>query len=164
MRASEILTESFQFSEQPTFITDIHGWNNYNLYCELLEAEFNNKPILEDLDQSELHQLQLLAKLTIKNDPKVGESYIPIFVIYVHKGSLFVQGKLSFATIIKIHDGTYYFDNGQSYPNERLSKHMFTKLYLFDDDKNKQKFLNMITLSFQTIQPNLQECLYYESK
>lgn len=156
MKSSEFIPENIILSEPPEFIKDINGYYDYSLYCSIIEAEFV-KPILEEIEESDLLQLQLLDKLSTKNVPKVGDSYIPIFIIYAHQGQIFLQGSLSFSKITKIDNGTYYFDNNQRSPHERLSKLMFAKLYLFDSEKSKEKFLMLLTLKFNDIKTTIRE-------
>jgi len=159
MKAKDFLTESI-INDNPEYIKDINGYYDFYLLSELIHRKQSNDFMITEMEDHEIQQLKLLDKLTTKNIPKIGEQYIPIFILYVHAGQIIIQGTHSFTTIVNIDNSVYYFDNKQSFPhNERLTKNMYTKLFLFDSIKNKEKFLNIISLKFNKVQPTITETL-----
>lgn len=143
----------------PEFIRDINGIIDFSVYAQLLESELTNTPFIEEIDTSEIQQLELLDKLTTKQQLHIGDSVIPIGIIYVHKGKILVQGKKSMTKIIDIQHDIYTFENGLQFPNKRLSDKSFSKLYMFDNLINFEKFFNVLILNFDLQFPKIQEQL-----
>jgi hypothetical protein len=132
----------------PEYLRDINGIIDFSVYAQLLESEITGQPFVEEMDTAEIHQLELLDKLSTKKQLTVGDNVIPIGILYVHKGKIIVQGKKSMTKITNIKDNIYTFENGLQFPHKRLSNISFSKLYMFDNQLNFDKFFNILALKF----------------
>ena len=141
----------------PEFIRDINGIIDFSVYAQLIESEATNQPFVEEMDENEIQQLELLDKLSTKKQVSVGDSVIPIGILYVHKGKILVQGKKSLTKITNIKNNVYTFENGLQFPDKRLSDKSFSKLYMFDNIVDFDKFFNILTLKFDLQFPKIQE-------
>lgn len=140
MRAYEFISESFEF------LRDLTGKIDVNIFCEL----FDNNMLHEEADEDDIKKLQRLIKLAASNI-SIGSEYWPIVVISVRKSEILVTGSADKTKLINIDNNTYKFANNKEYPYTRLSDISYFQLYLFDDENNMNKFLNLLSLMFDKI-------------
>lgn len=147
----------FEIDTPPEYIKDINGHYDYSLWVYIMESTLVSSNLQESMDDSDIQQLQKLQLLTAKNIT-IGQYYIPIFVLYVNKGQIFIQGSPKFHKLIKI-DTEYHFEDNIKFPNTSLTNLMFTQLYLFDTIQNMKKFFTIINLKFDDVRSTLKEQL-----
>jgi len=141
--------------DTPKLFTDINGELNMLDYVLAVEAEMSNKPLSEDIDRKLVNQIEKMSSLAVDN-PKVGEKYIPAFVFYVSDKQVRVHGSATPLELLEIENENgstvYNFGNGKRYPDKRLSNLSYSRLFLFDNKPNFNKFMDVMSLRFNVSQ------------
>ena len=117
-------------------------------------TELNNKTLIESLDGVAIDFLNSLSYLS--SDPIIGNKYIPINIMLFEQNDLHQSGiyylvtleKIKFANNLTIFEFVDNHGNLRTYPSSQLSDRTYTKLFLFDNQLNFEKFKSAIILKF----------------
>lgn len=94
--------------------------------------------------------------------PIIGNEYLPLLVVCLNNMSVAISSKKRFTKIIDIKNDIIFFDDGQEIQREREHKVMYSKLFLFDNERDRNNVLTILMTRFDNVDYNITENKKYE--